>query len=388
MTSVFAPVRNGWTRMAALGAGLVVLAACGEGDAPANQAGGGAAPPPPAVTVAEVSEAPVTPSFDFLGRVTAIDTVDVRARVEGFLDKRNFTEGDDVKAGDVLFVIEQEPYQIALDQRRSELARAEADARNAQLQLDRGLELQRNRNIPESTVDDRRTAKIVADASVLEAQAAVRDAEIDLSYTEIKAPIDGRIGRSAYSVGNLVGPSSDILATVVSQDPVYVTFPVSSRQVLDVRRQEIEAGATQKLVAHVRLPDGTEYPDAGEINFLDIRVNQETDTVDVRATFANPDRLLFPGQFVNVVVEQGEPVTRVTVPAAAVQIGQGGRSVLVVKDDNVVEARQIVAGEQIGRNLVVQDGLRAGERVIVEGMQKARPGSPVTPTPQQAPQGA
>lgn len=387
MTNAIQSVRQGCMFVATLGAALFALTACGEGDAPTGQAGA-EAPPPPSVTVAEVSEVPVTPSADFLGRVTAIDTVDIRARVEGFLDKRNFTEGDDVKAGDTLFVIEQEPYQIALDQRRSELARAEADARNAQLQLDRGLELQRNRNIPESTVDDRRTTKVTADAAVLEAQSAVRDAEIDLSYTEIKAPIDGRIGRSEYSVGNLVGPSSEILATIVSQDPVYVTFPVSSRQVIDVRRREIEAGATAKLVAHLRMPDGTDYPDPGEINFLDIRVNQDTDTVDVRATFSNPERLLFPGQFANVVVEEGDPVTQVAVPASAVQIGQGGRSVYVVGADNIVESRQIVTGPQVGRNLVVQTGLRAGERVIVEGVQKARPGAPVTPTPQQAPQGA
>lgn len=381
MTPRGAPISGRRAPFAALAAALLLLTACGEDDTEARAQG---APPPPAVTVAAVTEEPITPSADFLGRVVATDTVDVRARVEGFLERRNFEEGQDVKKGDLLYLIEPEPYEIALEQAKAALVRAEADSLNADLQLRRGLELQQNRNIAAATVDDRRAAKASADATVLSQRAAVREAEINLGYTRITSPIDGRIGRTAFTVGNLVGQTNDVLATIVSQDPVYVTFPVSAVQVLQVRRQEIATGTTTKVIARLRLPDGSEYPATGEINFLDIRVNQDTDTLDVRATFPNPDGLLFPGQFANVTVEQGEPDERLVVPAASVQISQAGRTVLVVTADNKVESRPIVTGDQIGVNYVIQSGLRAGERVVVEGLQKVQPGQTVNATEQAA----
>ena len=218
----------------------------------------------------------------------------------------------------------------------------------------------------------------MAAAGILEAQAALERAQIDLGYTEIHAPIAGRIGRAAFSVGNLVGPDSGVLATIVSQDPIYVTFPVSQRQLLEYRRRGDDAAGPP--VVKVTLPDGTAYEHPGEVNFFDVQVDQGTDTVTVRAAFPNPERTLVDGQFVNVRVERGEPVQMLAVPQASVQIDQAGPFVLVVGGDNKVEARRITLGAVAGAQVVVQAGLKAGDKVIVEGIQKARPGITVAAT--------
>ena len=205
-----------------------------------KEAATGAAPqaPPPAVGVTAVNREAVTASHGFIGRVVAVDEVDVRARVQGFLRERLFTEGQVVKAGDPLFLIEQEPYEAQLGQRQAEVARAEAEVANAEVQLSRGQDLLKRNNISEASVDERAAAAGVARAGVLQAKAALRDAEINLSYTKIASPIDGRVGRAEYTVGSLVGPQSNPLVVVVRQDPVYVTFPVSQRELLDVRKRQ------------------------------------------------------------------------------------------------------------------------------------------------------
>jgi membrane fusion protein, multidrug efflux system len=348
-----------------------------------------AATPPPAVTVISVQPTAVTPGAGFNGRVVAIDDVQLRTRITGFLEQRRFEEGADVKAGELLFMIEKAPYQAVVDQRQAELASAEANRVNTAVQLQRGQELVKNKNIPQAEVDERRAADEMAAAGILEAQAALERARIDLGYTEIHAPIAGRIGRAAFSVGNLVGPDSGVLATIVSQDPIYVTFPVSQRQLLEYRRKGDDAGG--QPVVKVTLPDGTAYEHPGEVNFFDVQVDQGTDTVTVRAAFPNPDRTLVDGQFVNVRVERGAPVQMLALPQASVQIDQAGPFVLVVGGDNKVEARRITLGAVAGAQVVVQAGLKAGDKVIVEGIQKARPGitvaateaPPAVPTPDQ-----
>ena len=345
--------------------------------------------PPPAVTVISVQPTKVTPGAGFNGRVVAVDDVQLRARVTGFLEQRRFEEGADVETGELLFVIEKAPYQAVVDQRQAELASAEANRVNTAVQLRRGEELVKNKNIPQAEVDERRAADEMAAAGILEAQAALERAQIDLGYTEIHTPIAGRIGRAAFSVGNLVGPDSGVLATIVSQDPIYVTFPVSQRQLLEYRRRGDDAAGPP--VVKVTLPDGTAYEHPGEVNFFDVQVDQGTDTVTVRAAFPNPERTLVDGQFVNVRVERGEPVQMLAVPQAAVQIDQAGPFVLVVGGDNKVEARRITLGAVAGAQVVVQAGLKAGDKVIVEGIQKARPGitvaateaPPAVPTPDQ-----
>jgi membrane fusion protein (multidrug efflux system) len=346
-----------------------------------------AAVPPPAVTVISVQPTEVTPGVGFNGRVVAVDEVQLRARVTGFLEQRLFEEGADVDAGDLLFVIEKAPYQAVVEQRQAELASAEANRANTAVQLQRGEELLENNNIPEAEVDERRAADLIAAAQILEAQAALEQAQINLGYTEIHAPIAGRIGRADLSVGNLVGPDSGVLATIVSQDPIYVTFPVSQRQLLDYRRGPGDAGGAP--VVRVTLPDGTLYEHPGQLDFLDIQVDPGTDTVTVRAELPNPERVLVDGQFVGVRVERGEPERVLAVPQAALQVDQAGPFVMVVGGDDKVEARRVTLGDAEGAQVVVESGLDEGERVIVEGIQKVRPGMavaaseapPATPTP-------
>ncbi len=267
---------------------LTVTASCG---AVAAQN----APPPPAVSVTPVVSRQVTETGDYIGRVTAIDKVDVVARVPGFIEERTFTEGQQVKKGDLLFRIEQATYKAAVEQARATLAKAKATEVNAKLQLERGKELVRNNNIPQSTVDQRAADEAAAQASVMEAQAQLDQAEINLGYTEIRSPIDGRIGLATFTVGNLVQPSSGKLATIVSQDPIYVIFQVSQRNILEYRRR-----ALTRVTIHIKLPDGSPYPHPGLSNFLDVQVDATTDTVAVRAQLPNPEGILTAGGVVSV----------------------------------------------------------------------------------------
>src|SRR5215472_15834964 len=303
------------------------------------------APPPPAVSVTPVVSRQVTQTIDYIGRLTAVDKVDIVARVEGFLEERNFKEGQYVKKGDLLFRIEQATYKAAVEQARANVAKAKATEVNAKLQFQRGKELVRNQNIPQATVDQREADEQAAQASIMEAQAELDQAEINLGYTEIRSPINGRIGLAIVTEGNLVQPSSGKLATIVSQDPIYVTFQVSQRNLLDYyRRRAEDPGKNTHVNARIKLPNGTIYPHAG------------------------------------VTVERGAPKSALTVPQAAVLLDQAGRYVLVVDAAKKVEQRRITTGAEQGRDIVVTDGLKEGEQVIVEGIQKVRPGQVVTAT--------
>jgi membrane fusion protein (multidrug efflux system) len=346
-----------------------LLAACGESEqTPA------AAPPPPAVSVVEVEPQDVTPSAQFVGRVVAIDQVDLRARVQGFLEKRLFTEGQKVKEGDLLYVIEQPPFQAQVDEAKASLARAEASVVETAATLERVQQASGSGAVSKQELDQARANDQRAQAEVLAAKAQVEIAKLNLSYTEISAPIDGRIGFTNYTIGNLVGPDSGTLATIVSEDPIYVTFPVSNRIILEVRQQAIAAGKPNEFVVRAQLPDGATYAHPGTVNFLDIEADQTTDTITVRAEFPNPDDLLVAGGFVNVAVERAKPEERLVVPQAALQLDQAGAYVLVVNSQDEVEQRRVQTGQASGGNLVVQSGLQAGESVIVEGIQKVRPG--------------
>jgi membrane fusion protein (multidrug efflux system) len=258
-----------------------------------------------------------------------------------------------------------------VDQRQAELASAEANRSNTAVELRRGEELAKKKDIPQAEVDARRAADEMAAAQILEARAALELAQINLGYTEIYAPIAGRIGRADLSVGNLVGPDTGVLATIVSQNPIYVTFPVSQRQLLAHRSERGDP------VVRVTLPDGTPYEHPGKLNFLDVQVDPSTDTVTVRAELPNPDRVLVAGQFVGVRVERGEPERVLTVPQASLQLDQAGPYLLVVGGDNKVEARRVTLGAVDGAQVVVQTGLQNGDKVIVDGIQKVRPGMAV-----------
>lgn len=337
--------------------------------------------PPPAVTVAAAVEKDVTESQGFTGRVEAVDTVELRARVQGFLQQRLFDEGGPVNKGDTVFVIEKEPFQAAVDAAEGELARAQAELTRATKDRERYETLVNKGDVSRQQFDLAVAEEQAAQAQVKTAKANLEQAKLDLSYTDIIAPVTGRIGRAAYSVGNLVGPDSGVLATIVSQDPMYITFPVSQRLILDYQKEKQKRGEGQAIVVRIILGDDTVYSEPGRIDFADIRISDSTDTLTLRATVANPDGLLIPGEFVNVLLETEEAKPAIVIPQIAVQIDQAGFYVLVVDADNKVQVRRIERGEggEAG-DMVVSSGLQAGDKVVVEGAQKVRPGQVVEPT--------
>ena len=362
-----------WLLVALLLAPLL-LAGCDE----KKTAQAPAAPPAPSVGVVAAAIKGVAQGYNFVGRVKAIDTVQLRARVEGFLEKRLFREGDDVKAGQLLYRIEKDQLQAQVEQAKANVASAQATVVNAQLQYNRSLELVKNQNIPQATVDQNRANLDSAKAAVMQTQAALDQANINLSFTDIAAPIDGRIGITVYTVGNLVNPASGVLDTIVSQDPIYVLFPVSVRQLEEIRaaRQQ-ENGSLIKIEILVRLANGKEYPHAGVWNYTDPQVDQTADTVTMRATLPNPERMLIDGQFVTVEIKERQEQPRLVVPQAALQVDQAGYYVLVVGPDHKVEQRRVTSGPDQGTDVVIQNGVKEGDRVIVDGIQKVRPGQVV-----------
>jgi len=341
------------------------------------------APPAPAVGVRAAEIRGVARSYEFIGRIGAINTVQLRARVEGFLDKILFAEGQDVKEGDLIYQIEKAPYQAQVDQAKAKLASDEAQVVNADLQYRRSFELAQRQNAPQAQADKDKATLESAHAAVLQDQAVLQLAEVNLGYTDIRAPVDGRIGRTAYTKGNLVNASSGVLATIVSQDPIYAIFPVSQRQLEEIRAERHqESGKTIKIEILVKLTTGKEYPHPGVWNFTDVQVNQQTDTLIMRATLPNPERQLVDGQFATVVVKERNEQPRLVVPQAALQLDQAGTFVLIVNSDNKVETRRVTPGPIDGTDIVITDGLKQGEQVIVDGIQKVRPGQTVSATVQ------
>ena len=335
--------------------------------------------PPPAVTVKSVVSRAVTDTGTYIGRVVPIEKVEIVARVPGFIEQRNFTEGQLVKKGELLFRIEQDTYKAAVDQQAANLAKAKANEINANMQLERNQALIKSQAVPQATIDQLAAAEQGAKADILQAQALLEQAQINLAYTEVRSPIDGKIGIAKFTVGNLVQPSSGPIATIVSQDPIYITFQPSEADVLAYKRWLAQtAGKNPHLTIHIKLPDGTIYPHPGLTNFLDVQVQPDTDTVTVRAQLPNSEGLLIPGGVVGVVVERGAPQESLLVPQSAVLLDQAGHFVLVVDDAKKVEQRRVTTGAEQGRDIVVTQGLKAGEVVIVEGVQKVRPGQVVS----------
>ena len=356
-------------------AGLVGLLGIAYGiSAEAQQAG-----PPPAVLVQAVEAKALSEQLEFIGRAAAVDKVDLRARVKGYLGPRKFTDGGPVKKDQVLFTIEREPYQAAVDQKTAVRDAAKAALANADGQLNRAAELLRTKNGTQVTYDQRLSEQLQAKAAVEQAEADLRDAQIQLSYTEIKSPLTGRIGRATVSPGNVVGPDSGVLATVVSDQPMRVLFPVTQRELLEARRDGTKDGSA--LVVQVRLADGSLYAEKGKIDFIDVTVDAKTDGQIVRAEFANADYTLTDGQTLRVVIEAKNPTSVLAVQQAAIAIDQTGPFVFVVNDKNVVEQRKIKSGVSRDGLVAVDEGLKAGDRVIVQGQQKVRPGMVVAPSP-------
>jgi membrane fusion protein, multidrug efflux system len=352
---------------------VLLLAAC-DGDKKAAKE-----PPAPAVTVITVAEDEIRPSVSFTGRVQAQDKVELRARVEGFLEKRLFNEGQDVKEGDLLFVIEQPPYQASIDEIKASIEKAQAALKLADTEVGRQSTLVQRQTGTQQRLDVETAKQADARGELARQKASLEKAELQLSYTEIRAPLAGRIGRATVSVGNFVGPSTGPLATIVRQDPIYVTFPVTQREMLEFHKEQREAGPVDPVI-YIRLADGSRYAHPGKVDFVDVTVNQGTDTVQVRAVFANPDRVLVDGQLVSVVAEVGKPQASLLIPQQAIQIDQSGAFVLVVDKASKVEVRRVEVAQGTGQQLTVTKGLQAGEKVITEGIQKVRPGQVVQAT--------
>lgn len=362
---------------------LVLLVGCGE--APKGPA---AAPQPPSVVAVQTTPRPVNESFEFVGRVVAVERVDLLARVQGFLKERRFTEGRPVKAQQVLFLIEPDQYRAVVEQRQADVTKAVADEQNARAQFKRGEELLKSSNIAVAKVDELRANAMVAKAAISQAEAALQAAQLDLSYTQIIAPITGNIGLSKFTLGSLVGPSSGPLATIVKQDPTYIQFPVTQRQLLQYRARVADKGGNPaQVLVRARLSDGSLYPHPGRLNFVDVTTDAGTDTVTLRAELPNPEGLLVDGQYAGVVVESENPESALLIPQSALQLDQQGVFVLIVDAEHKAQVRRITTGQSKGAEVIVKTGLQAGDLVISEGIQKVRPGQPVTVAPHQQPKG-
>ena len=360
---------------ASIVAALITFGFCPAG---AQQPG---AQQPQAIPVGTVAaeRRPVEKALDFVGRVEAVGRVEVRARVKGFLDAVLFKEGEFVKAGAPLFTIEKGLFEADVKQAQGAVERDTAAKALTEIQLSRASELLAKQSGTAVARDQARAADQQAQGQLTSDQANLMTAKINLSYTNITSPIDGKVGKTNFTIGNVVGPESGPLTVVVSQDPMYVTFPVSQREFLRVEREtdQVDVG---KIKARLKFSDGSVYNQTGAINFIDVSVDKATDTVLMRASFPNPDGRLIDGQLVRVGLESGQIKEKVVAPQAALIADQRGTYVFVVEDGKAVVKRVKLGGE-LGPYSVIEEGLDGGEQVIVEGLQSIRPGTPVLASP-------
>ncbi|MCB8879640.1 efflux RND transporter periplasmic adaptor subunit [Acidisoma cellulosilytica] len=348
---------------------------------------------PPAVGVTKAAETPIYQSSEYVGRIQAVSKVTVRARVTGLLEERDFKEGDEVKQGQQLFIIEQPPYQAAVLQAQGAVIQAEASLKNAKQNLNRSSTLLNTPAGQRSTVDTDTASQGQSQGQLLVAEAQLQTAQINLGYTTIRSPIDGRIGIST-DPGNVVAFTDSPLVTVVSEDPEYVLFPVSEVDAMKLIAQG--KGGLDQMSVKLRLPNGQTYDQTGKIDFSDISVSSSTDTIDLRASIPNPargaatdaggNRTLVDGGFVTVILQSKNPVQSITIPRAAVLADQQGFYVFVIGDKNVAARRNITMGQSPDPLLaVIASGLKVGDQVVADGVQRVHPGAPVKPVPYQAP---
>ncbi len=371
------------------GLGRAVITAAVLAAAPAV----GQAPPggPPAVGVLKVTKHLVTETDRFIGRIQATARVDVVARVTAFLDSYEFKEGDEVKKGQLLYRLEQPPFQATVQANQGSVEQFQAQLANANVTLQRANTLLNTPAGQQSTVDSAKATQGNVQGQLLTAQAQAKTAEINLGYTTITSPIDGKIGRTNVTAGNVVSPSSGTLATVVGQDPMYIVFPVSVRSVLELRDRYVPLGGFDAVRLRILLPDGKTYEQTGKLNFIDNTVSTNTDTLALRGTIPNPPlqtkgttgviRELYDGEFVTVLLEGAQPVDLLAIPQAAVLTDQQGSYVYVVGDDDKATRQNVQLGQTEPPEVSVLAGLKEGQAIVVDGLQRVRVGQPVNPGP-------
>jgi membrane fusion protein, multidrug efflux system len=376
---------------------VLLLLIVGELAAPADAqpASGG----PPAVGVVRAENQQITQSNEFVGRIQSVGRVSLVARVTAFLEKRDFVEGAEVKKGDLLYQLEQPPFQAQVDANQATVAQLEAQHNFAAQQLARSQYLIKTPAGQQQQVDQDISNERSLAAQVASAKAQLDIAQINLDYTEIRAPIDGRISATAVTEGNVVSPSSGTLATLVSQDPMYVNFPVAVRTGLELRDKYAPKGGFNAVVIRLRLPTGKIYKEVGHLDYVSPTIDQNTDTITLRGVIPNPVlvdakpgeptiRELTDQEFVTVLLEGVEPVSVLGIPRSAVLSDQQGDYVYVVDGQNRAEVRRIQLGQSTPQTAVVTSGLKEGELVISEGVQRVRPGEVVSPGPASPPPSA
>jgi len=375
---------------------LACLAAALVAAAPARaQFGGG----PPSVGVVKVQQQPITETSAFVGRVQAMDKVDLVARVTAFVEAIDFVEGGEVRKGDLLYKLERGPFEADLASKQATVAQNAALLHNASITLSRAQSLLNTPAGQRSTVDDAIANQANYSAQLQAAQAAVRASQINLDYTEIRAPISGKITRTSLTIGNVVTPTSGALASIYSQDPMYVLFPVSVREVLDLQRRYADKGGFGAVAVKLILADGSAYKETGALDYIDPSVATTTDTLTLRARIPNPlragakpgdigSRELVDGEFVTAQVEGVEPIKALAIPRTSVLSDQQGYFVYVLGPDNKAERRAVILGQSTPELAIVASGLKEGETIIADGLQKVRPGGQVVPAPLGAPPAA
>lgn len=348
----------------------------------AQQSGAGQEAPPPAVVIEQIKIQQVSSPVQFTGRVEAIEAVDIRARVTGFLHSVKFKDGQTVKAGDALFEIEPDQLDALVASARAQLARAEATRISAERTLARNRDLFARRTVSQAALDEVQAAFDVAAADVQVAQAALATAELNLSYAHITAPISGSIGRATFTTGNLVGSDSGSLARIVGLDTVRVAFAVKEGLLVTIRQQEASGSNLDPntLKLSLRLANGTDYDTPGRIKFIENEIDPQTGTVAVRAVFPNPRHILLPGQFVTLYVQQKDAPSLPIVPQTAVLQDREGRFVYLLSKSNTVSQRRIDTGARVGNGWAVTTGLNGGEQVVVQGIQRLAEGMTVQPS--------
>ncbi len=343
-----------------------------------------------AVGVVSAAYQPMAETTEINGRIQARERVDLIARVTAFMTEKTFNEGAEVKKGDLLYRLERGPFVADVEAKEAAVKQAQAQLTNADLSLSRAQQLLKTNAGTQATVDAMTAAQLTQQGALQAAQAQLDLARINLEYTEIKSPIDGRIGRTAITPGNVVGPTSGTLATVVSADPMYVVFPVAMRRIIELRNRYAERGGFGAVALKLRLPNGKMYKHDGKLDFIDIAVSKETDSLTLRGTIPNPVLLntadnaeireLSDGQFVSVILEAVEPTKVLAVPRGAVLSDQQGSYVFVVSKENKADQRRVEIGQTTPQIAGVKSGLKEGEKVIVQGIQRVRPNIQVTPT--------